>query len=101
MTLPWRIITNPPFRLGVEFVRKALALAPRKIAILNKLAFLEGQERKALFAEHAPARVWVFGRRLAFPAGSPHAQTKGGGMLAFAWFVWDRDHTGKPELGWL
>ena len=27
--------------------------------------------------------------------------TNGGGMLAFAWFVWNKNYTGKPKLNWI
>ncbi len=95
------IITNPPFKLSRQFAEHALRLTTGKVAMLNKLAFLEGQDRRRLMTTTPLARVWVFSRRLAFPAGSPHAQSKGGGMLAFAWFVWEHGYTGKPTLGWL
>lgn len=97
------IITNPPFKLAVPFVRKALHLTTGKVAMLLKIAFLEGIERSKLFAESPLARVHVFSQRLAFaPGGSTGArQLDGGGMMAFAWFVWEHGYTGKPTLGWI
>jgi len=95
------IVTNPPFKLAVPFVRHSLNLAEGKVAMLLKLAFLEGRERADLFRTTPFARVWVFSRRLAFVRGTPHAATPGGGMLAFAWFVWEHGYVGKPEIGWL
>jgi hypothetical protein len=102
ISYPYRaanVITNPPFKLGTAFARRALEIASRKVAILHKLAFLETAERAALFAETPLARVWVFSRRLMFPI--PHQERQVGGMLAFAWFVWDHAHSGPPTLGWL
>jgi hypothetical protein len=52
-----------------------------------------------LFDPHPPARVWVFSRRLSITRRGE--QTKSGGMIAFAWFVWDRDHHGATALGWI
>lgn len=97
------IVTNPPFKLAVPFVRKSLQLYSGKIAMLLKIAFLEGQERAGLFAESPLARVHVFSQRLAFvPGGTSDARKlDGGGMMAFAWFVWEHGYTGKPTLGWL
>ena len=40
------IITNPPFNLSTEFTIRALNLAKGKVAMLNKLSFLEGINRK-------------------------------------------------------
>lgn len=93
------IVTNPPFRLAEAFVRAALPRAERKVCMLLKLAFLEGQERKALFVATPLARVWVFSKRLSFI----NATRARGGMMAFAWFVWDHAHPAHlpPMLGWV
>ena len=97
------IVTNPPFKLAVPFVRKALELSSAKVAMLLKIAFLEGQERAGLFRESPLARVHVFSQRLAFVPGGTIDGRKldGGGMMAFAWFVWEHGYVGKPTLGWL
>lgn len=97
------IITNPPFKLAVPFVRKSLDLTTGKVAMLLKIAFLEGIERSRLFADSPLARVHVFSQRLAFVPGGTTSNRKldGGGMMAFAWFVWEHGYTGKPELGWI
>jgi hypothetical protein len=93
------IITNPPFKMATDFARKALSLTTGKVAILGRLAFLEGAERKELYDEYPPARVWVFSKRLTmFRRGEA---TDGTGMVAFAWFVWDHGYVGKPTLGWI
>ena len=97
------IVTNPPFKLAVPFVRKALDLTTGKVAMLLKIAFLEGIERAGLFANSPLARVHVFSQRLAFVPGGTTSARKldGGGMMAFAWFVWEHGYTGKPTLGWI
>ena len=94
------VITNPPFKLAVPFVYKALDLTTGKVAMLLKIAFLEGQERAKLFKSSPLARVHVFSQRLAFVPGDsqPGRKLDGGGMMAFAWFVWDHAWTGAPEI---
>lgn len=104
--MEWRsrapnIVTNPPFKLAVPFVRKALELTTAKVAMILKVAFLEGRERGELFAASPLARVWVFSQRLSFVPGDGARKLEGGGMMAFAWFVWDHAHSGPPTLGWL
>lgn len=97
------IITNPPFKLATPFLRKALHLTEGgggKVALLLRLAFLEGKERGEIFASSPLARVWVFSRRLSMQRGRLDPDQKCG-MMAFAWFVWDHAHTGWPELGWI
>jgi hypothetical protein len=95
------IITNPPFKLAVPFVRKAVELSTGKVAMLLKIAFLEGIERSKLFSSTPLARVWVFSQRLAFVPGDGGRKLDGGGMMAFGWFVWEHGYTGKPTLGWI
>lgn len=99
-TLAPNIVTNPPFKLAAPFMRKALELADRKVAILLRLACLEGAERGDIYDNTPLARVWVFRKRLTMMRGEVK-DGQAGGMLAFAWFVWDRTHTGAPVLGWL
>lgn len=94
------IVTNPPFKMVAPFMRQALALSSRKMAMLLRLACLEGAERGDIFATSPLARVWVFRRRLQFNRGGVKASDNGG-MVAFAWFVWDHAHSGPPTLGWL
>lgn len=98
------IVTNPPFKLAEEFVRHALRLTTGKVAMLLRLQFLEGKARGRLFAETPLARVLVFSGRLTFAAraiGGRNGDGKGGGMVAFAWFIWEHGHEGPPSLGWL
>ncbi|RVT96309.1 hypothetical protein EOD42_14455 [Rhodovarius crocodyli] len=89
------IITNPPFKLGTRFVQHALGLGARKIAMLCRVAFLEGQERRdTIFAHQQLSRVWIFSSRITLWRGDdPNPQEKGGAM-AFAWFVLERHHHG-------
>lgn len=74
------IITNPPFYLAEEFVRKALACSTH-VAMLLRLAFLETRKREAFHAEH-PSDVFVLSRRPSFMANGATDSS------AYAWFVW-------------
>lgn len=94
------IVTNPPFKLAEQFVRHALDLGAGKVAMLLRLAWLEGVERKRLFDTAPPARVWVASKRLSMARGGIDTGRGGGSMIAFAWFVWDRSHVGATQLGW-
>jgi hypothetical protein len=105
--LDWRtttdnIITNPPFKHAQEFVEHALNRSRRKVAMICRLAWLEGQERRKMFESTPLKAVWVFSGRIPMQRGRQHEDGKDvGGMIAFAWFVWDHAHKGKPTLGWL
>lgn len=94
------IITNPPFNSAEDFVLQAEKLARKKYAFLLRLAFLEGGSRqKRIFNITPPSRVWVFSERITFYPRD--AEIKGSGTTAYAWFVWDKSHTGQTELKWL
>lgn len=94
------IITNPPFKNNAAFLRHALALATGKVAFLMRLACLEGRERGEIYRAHPPARVWVFSSRLQiWRNGDPTSSA--GGMIGFAWFVWDKSVRGDTRLGWI
>jgi hypothetical protein len=96
------IVTNPPFRWAVEFVDRALMLTTGKVALFLRLAFLEGVERGGWFQNTPLARVWVMSRRVPIQRGRmAEGLELRGGVIAFAWFVWDHAHDGPPTLGWL
>jgi len=95
------IITNPPFNLSLEFVLQAKIYAKDKIAMFLRTSFLEGVGRYEMFQdkEFPLKTVYQFSRRVGF---GKHAGThKGGGMIPFAWFVWERGYKGKPTIEWI
>lgn len=94
------VITNPPFKLANDFVSVAVHLSSGKVAMLLKIAFLEGVERSLLFKRTPLARVHVFSKRVTF-RNTTRGDVSGSGMMAFAWFVWENGYTGKPTLGWI
>lgn len=97
------VVTNPPFKNGSDFVRKALQLTTGKVAMLLKVGFLEGVRRTDVLEDSCLARVWVFRGRQSFLKNGVHKTNMNGkgGMIAYAWFVWEHGYTGKPELGWI
>lgn len=77
------IITNPPFSLAEELVRKAMECKGPNgtVAMLMRLAMLEGKKRKDLWASY-PADVFIFGKRPSFTSNGKSDSA------AYAWFVW-------------
>ena len=91
------IITNPPFNLATEFTLYGLNSVRYKLALLCKLSFLEGKKRSSvLFNQRKLKRVLVFSRRLGFKKND----TKGG-LMAFAWFIYDMSYDGLPQIDWI
>lgn len=91
------IVTNPPFKNAGEFVEKALELCPR-VYMLLRLAFLESEKRRGILDNGTLARVHVFRKRLPMMHRDGWEGRKANSGMAFAWFVWSRDHSGPTEL---
>ena len=95
------IVTNPPYKLANDFAAQAVALTTGKVAMLLRLVWLEGRARRHLFETTPLARVWVFSARLPRMHRGDYDGPKSSSTIAFAWFVWDHTHQGRPEIGWL
>jgi len=97
------IITNPPYRYALQFVLKALEIIPegRKVAMLLRIQFLEGkQRRKLLFNENPPARIYVWSDRISCALNGRFDEIKHGSPIMFAWFVWEKGFKGYPVVKW-
>lgn len=91
---PEWVITNPPFDYAQEFLEKAMTVATRGVALLVRLAFLEGEERyETLWTRFPPTLHAPFAERVAMCLGGwdPVMST----ASAYAWFVWKRNSSGQ------
>lgn len=84
------IITNPPFYLAEEFVRKALRHAEHVVMLL-RLAFLESRRREQFHQEH-PSDVFVLSRRPSFMSNGATDSS------AYGWFVWGPGRGGRWSI---
>ena len=96
------IVTNPPYFCGGEFLKHALNISKEnvKIAMLFRLAFLEGQKRYELFKKYPPEIVYVFSKRLNCAKNAEFEKYKSS-AIAFSWFVWEVGYAGVTELRWI
>lgn len=102
------VCTNPPFRLGgkmdgaLMFVQRALSVGAEQVCIVARLGWLEGKNRKEFFENSCLARVWVYSGRVNISRNGEDFGDEGeGGMVAYAWYVWERGHEGPPTIGWI
>lgn len=96
------VVTNPPFTCCLEFAERALSHRPKKVALLMRLLWLEGKTRRKFFETSGLSRVLVSSGRLNVSRnGEDFGDGGEGGMVAFAWYVWERGHRGPPTLGWI
>ena len=91
---PHWIITNPPFRLGEAFTRKALELSEHGCAMLVRTSFLEGVGRyRDVFKQRPPTVVAQFTERVPMHRGK--LTKRGSTATSYAWLVWVH---GAPRL---
>jgi len=90
------IVTNPPYKLADEFVRHALTLVPHVVMLL-RFNFLEGVGRSDIIDQQL-RRVHLFRNRLPMMHRKNWTGPRTTSMVAFAWFVWMRGHTGPISL---
>lgn len=96
------VVTNPPFKHARAFVDRALGFGPEKVCVLMRLMWLESKTRHTFFKTSGLTRVWVHSSRINVArSGDDWGDGGEGGMVAFAWYVWEKGHAGPPTLGWL
>jgi hypothetical protein len=100
----WDFLQQTQLPIGVQmiltanqFVAHALALCP-KVIMLARLAFLESEVRTPILESGKLARVHVFRKRLPMMHRLGWDGPKATSATAYAWLVWDVDHTGPTEL---
>lgn len=95
------IVTNPPFKLAEPFARHAVRLTTGKVALLCRLGWLEGRERRRMFAALPFARLWVFSGRLPMMHRVGRTGSTNSSAMAFAWYVFEHGHSGPATIGHL
>lgn len=95
------IITNPPYKHAIEFVKCALnsILEGHRVAMLLRLSFLEGKSRRVLFNQYPPKLVYVSSNRI-LCAKNGDFENSDSSAIAYAWFIWEKGFKGAPTLKW-
>lgn len=84
------IVTNPPFKLANEFVRKSLDLVPRCIMLL-RLAYLEGAGRSDIIDGHLSRLLVGIERLPMMRRDGWDGPKKSNAAQPFAWFIFERN----------
>jgi hypothetical protein len=95
------IVTNPPYKISLEFVLKAKTQCKSKIAMFLKTVWLESDARYEMFQdkEFPLKTIYQFSKRVSLYKNGK--KMKNSGMIAYAWYVWDKDYVGKPTVEWI
>lgn len=96
------IITNPPYKLSLEFVEHALEIIPtgNKVAMFLKIQFLESERRRKLFDKLPPKYVYVFSKRV-ICAKNGNFERYTSSAICYAWYIWEKGYNSEPVLRWL
>ena len=96
------IITNPPYKVALDFVKHSLEIIPdgNKVAMFLKIQFLESKSRRIFFDEFPPKKIYVASSRLICAMNGEFDKYKSS-AACYAWFVWEKGYTGKPEIDWI
>lgn len=103
------IITNPPFTLSTEFIRKSQEVATKGFALLMPIEYLHGKERYEEFYKDAKGypltRVLIFTRRAMLTDEVREDGKYDTGMITWCWYIWERKplHRGpsRPVIEWI
>ena len=96
------IITNPPYKAALDFVKHSLEIIPdgNKVAMFLKIQFLESKSRRIFFDEFPPKKIYVASSRLICAMNGEFDKYKSS-AACYAWFIWEKGYTGKPEIDWI
>lgn len=93
------VITNPPFRLGEEFIRRSMKIARHGVAMLTRTVFIESVGRyERIFAPNPPSRFAQFVERVPMVKG--RIDKKASTATGYAWLVWEKE-AGRSEVFWI
>ncbi len=95
------IITNPPYKYALEFVEMCKKKTNKRFAMFLKTVFLESERRYNMFqdTEYPLKTVYQFSKRVTLYKDG--VKMKNSGMIAYAWYVWEKGYEGKPTLEWI
>lgn len=94
-------ITNPPFILAKDFVEKALRTSKVGVAVIVRLAFIEGKDRyNNLFKEKPPTYLLQHVERVGMCKGTIKKDLAT--ATAYCWLVWLKDQEGEEtKVNWI
>ena len=98
----YNIVTNPPYKYALEFVKQAIKIVEngKKVCMFLKLTFLEGKARKEFFKQYPPKTIYVCSGRIKCALNGDFNAT-GQSAACYAWFVWEKGFTEKPTIEWI
>lgn len=94
------IVTNPPYKLSEQFVKRSLDVVPegRRVVMLFKMQFVESQRRAKLFKTHPIKYIYVHSKRIGIWKNNEPTSNQ---ALCYAWFIWEKGFQGDTVIRWI
>ena len=86
------VITNPPFNLAEDFIKKALDDGAERVWMLLKATYFHAKSRIDLFENTPISRIYPLSWRLDFTG-------QGAPTMECAWYEWNKGYKGEPVYG--
>jgi hypothetical protein len=94
------VITNPPFKLAEDFIKRSLTIARHGVAMLTRTVFIESVGRyERLFKRCPPTFFAQFTERVPMVKG--RVDKKASTATGYSWLVWDKDRPARSRLVWI
>lgn len=96
------ILTNPPYKYALDFVKHSLDILEEGYYAIFflKIQFLEGKARKKFFENYPPKYVYVHSERQKCPINNDFSKLKSS-AVCYAWFIWQKGWKGEPIIRWI
>lgn len=96
------IFTNPPYKLALQFVKKAIENTNENgyVIMFLRIQFLEGKERYNFFKENPPKYVYVNSSRQKCSKNADFDNYKSS-AVCFVWFIWQKGFNGETTVRWI
>jgi hypothetical protein len=95
-----QVITNPPFSMWDEFVVKAKKESD-KVLMIGRLNYFGTNSRFNSDIWDNLKAVYCFNRYVDYRTETRQDGKFNVGAMATAWFLWDKNYLGKPELNFI
>lgn len=96
------VFTNPPYNMMTKnnMLQEFMRISKRKVILILNIFYLSSKDRKTMLENSNLRHIYIHSDRVTmYPYGQE--KPKNGGTKMFAWYVFDKEYTGKPTLSWI
>ena len=91
------IITNPPYKYALDFVKKANSITNKYTIMFLKIQFLEGKQRYNYYKNYPPKFIYIHSSRVGCGKNGGN-EFNNSGAVCYSWFIWEKNYKGDPII---